>query len=40
MGDRWESLHHGFRYADYAIVALALTAGAVVVIRHVPRGAR
>ena len=39
-GDQWEKLHHGLRYADYAILALALAAGAYVVVRYLTRAAR
>jgi membrane protein DedA with SNARE-associated domain len=39
LGGSWESFHHGFRYADYAAVAVAVVAvGAVVV--HRLRGRR
>jgi membrane protein DedA with SNARE-associated domain len=33
VGDRWESFHHDFRYADYASVALLLALGAML-LRH------
>jgi len=35
LADRWESFHHSFRYADYAVVAVVLPlAGTALVHRH------
>lgn len=34
IGGNWESFHHSFRYADYAVVAALLAAAAVVVTRR------
>ena len=39
LGSNWESLHHAFRYLDYAAVA-AVLAAAVMVLRRVSRAAR
>lgn len=33
LGSRWETFHHGFRFADYATAALVVTAGAVALWR-------
>lgn len=36
LGSNWDTVHHAFRYADYAavVVALAALAGALVVVRR------
>jgi membrane protein DedA with SNARE-associated domain len=34
VGSSWESVHHAFRYADYAVVALAVVAVGVLIDRH------
>ncbi|MEA2478512.1 MAG: hypothetical protein QOJ07_434 [Thermoleophilaceae bacterium] len=34
LGNSWESVHHAFRYADYAAVAAVLVVAVVVVRRH------
>ena len=33
VGDNWESFHHTFAYVEYAIVALAVVAAAVMLLR-------
>jgi membrane protein DedA with SNARE-associated domain len=34
LGSNWESFHHAFRYADYAVVALVVAGGLWLVVRH------
>lgn len=34
LGDNWQSFHHGFRYADYAVAALGAAALAGVALRR------
>ena len=34
LGGSWESFHENFRYADYAVIALALAGGSFLVIRR------
>jgi membrane protein DedA with SNARE-associated domain len=33
VGENWESFHHAFRYAEYAIVALIVVAAVVFLLR-------
>jgi membrane protein DedA with SNARE-associated domain len=33
LGSNWDSVHHAFRYADYAVIAAVLAAAAAVVLR-------
>jgi len=40
LGSSWESVHHGWRYADYAIAALLVGGVAFVLIRWLRRRAR
>ena len=42
VGDKWESFHHTFRYADYAAVAAVLAGAAGLLVAHSRRrgGAR
>lgn len=40
LGSGWERFHEGFRYADYAIVALAAAAAVFIVLRVLQRRAR
>ena len=34
LGASWSSVHHGFDYADYAVVALVVLVAAIVVVRR------
>jgi membrane protein DedA with SNARE-associated domain len=34
LGSNWESFHHAFRYADYAVVGLVLAVGLWLVVRR------
>jgi membrane protein DedA with SNARE-associated domain len=34
LGSNWESFHHAFRYADYAIIALLVAGGLWLGVRH------
>ena len=33
LGSNWDSVHHAFRYADYAALALLVLIGAAVLVR-------
>jgi membrane protein DedA with SNARE-associated domain len=34
LGSNWESFHHAFRYADYAVIALLVAGGLWLGVRH------
>jgi membrane protein DedA with SNARE-associated domain len=34
LGSKWESFHHAFRYADYAVVALLVAGGLWLLVRR------
>jgi membrane protein DedA with SNARE-associated domain len=34
LGSHWDSVHHAFRYADYAAVALLIAGAAVLLVRN------
>jgi membrane protein DedA with SNARE-associated domain len=40
LGTHWDSVHHAFRYADYAAVAATIVLAAVLVRRGAGRGSR
>ena len=34
LGSNWESFHHGFRFADYAVAAGIVALGAYILVRR------